>query len=193
MVGLGMIGLYVLSHLEARHIAGPLCLVLFLVLALVRIKPGHAKIIVLILCAACAAAVGPRLADVAVTGLKNHGVIRNSHWKVAEEFARIGIPPGIPVASIGNAAFNDWAFLAQARVVAEIPSDMYWLYFMRPMHAVEQFWSSSKQEKDLVLDLMRQAGARVAVSNEVSENADVSGWTRIPDSEFWYRVLDPAL
>jgi len=183
---LSVIGLYMLVFVLDRYVAGPLLLIALLLLALVRVsRPRDAGTVVALLLVASVAGSAPRLGPVAIRAISQRGDVHDVRWKVAEEFSKLGLPPGVAVASIGSVAFNDWAYPARARVVAEILSNN----SRMPTGDVEMFWKLGPEGRAHVLALMRMAGASLVVCNEVPPGADTTGWTQIPDSPYLYRFL----
>jgi hypothetical protein len=181
--GLAFIGLYMVVYVEARHIAGALLLLSLASIALMLTKgSGWATASILVLIAASALSIAPRLGPAAHRVIAQRGDVHDDRWKVAEEFARLGLPPRTPVASIAQLPFDDWAYPAQARVVSEIVG---WNNG-RPTGDIEAFWKLGQDGRRRVLELMRAAGARILVCNSVPADATTDGWTRIPDSRYYY-------
>lgn len=189
LFALPFIALYMLIFVEPRYIAGPLLLVSVALIALIRAKRAHwAARIALLLMAAGIGSVAPRLGAAAHRVIVQRGNTLDNRWTVHQEFTRLGLPLRTPVASIGLVAFDDWAYAAQARVVTEITS-----YNNGGRTGdVEAFWQSSRDEQRRVLELMRNAGAKVVVCTEVPAGVTAEGWTQISDSAYFYVDLRVA-
>jgi hypothetical protein len=95
------------------------------------------------------------------------------------------VPPETAVASIGGVAFDDWAYPARVRVVAEIISENN----RQRTGDLEQFWQLNQEDRERILKLMHSIGAQLVVCNEVPLGASTVGWTKIPDSRYLYRFL----
>lgn len=95
--------------------------------------------------------------------------IRNYHWQVAENLAKIGVRPGDRVAVLG---FDDeelyWARLAKVKIIAALSADYY---------------SSSKRNKNIALNVMKNAGVNAVIVPSLppwASDKDLS-----PD---WYKI-----
>jgi hypothetical protein len=187
LTGFVPIAVYLPVYLEPRHVGGSILLVFLGLVGDTRIRNGRTAgwygVIALL---AATATIAPRQYATAVRVLIGHGNVHDDRWKVAEEFARLGLSPRTPVASIGNVAFDDWAYPAQVRVVTEIVS----FNQGKETDDVDRFWRASPEERRSILSVMRRAGARIVVSNRVPDWAATDGWTHIPDSPYyWYDLI----
>jgi hypothetical protein len=193
LVGLGAVGIYVLILVEARYVAGSLPLLGILALAAIEFRdPAAARnfgtaaaaLFVLGIVLQC----GPRLTHAAVLIAATSGDVRDDRWLVAEEFKRLGIQPGTPVAAVDDSVGEvwpqsivmDWARLARVRVVSEIP------WTPDPQR---QFWNAPSARRAEALQALRETGARIAVASGVPAGADTEGWTQLSASRFFYRNL----
>jgi hypothetical protein len=192
LVGIANVGFYLLIVIDGRYVAGCLPILAVLSLAAVRAPKsahtlGTALAAVLIVCIGLQS--GLRLARAATLLVVARGDVRDERWLVAEEFKRLGIQPGTPVAAIDYqrsfeywppALIGDWARLARARVVSEVAqtSDEHM-----------QFWQVPPDRQALVLEALRRTGARVVVASGVPDGASTTGWTRIQNSRFYYQLL----
>jgi hypothetical protein len=187
--------IYLPIWIESRYLSAFFCIGALLVLDLARLPAAwlqadkawrQAALAFPILCLVATLGVaGPRLFGAATIILRTGGDVRDGSWMLADRFAELRVPPGTPVASIGEAFRADWHRLARVRVIAEIPA----MLDERTTGFVEAFWRLELGRRDAVLEAFSQAGARLAVATEVPAWADMRGWTHIPGSGFHYRQL----
>ena len=99
---------------------------------------------------------------------------------VARALREAGVEPGTDVAHIGYSYTASWAYLAEARIVAEI-----W-----PEQA-SHFWGADESERETVLDRFREAGARYAVA-EIGplEPGAAAGWALLGGTGYLLRPLE---
>jgi 4-amino-4-deoxy-L-arabinose transferase-like glycosyltransferase len=90
----------------------------------------------------------------------------NPYWKVAQAVDALGIPPGSPIAVIGNGYTAYWARLGRYRVVAEIPPPQ-----------TEVFWRCDDHDRNTVLEVLASTGAVAVVAIGPPAWAHTSGWT----------------
>lgn len=195
LVGVGNLAIYAGLLVEARYLAGCLPLLAILSLAAIRGRPANsartlAAALVVVLLFGIAVETGPRLAKATAVLVASRGDARNDAWLVADEFKRLGVKPGTPVAAIdvqdswhwSPARIGDWALLARVPVVSEVfqldPSDG------------RQFWQVPPERQAKALDALRGTGARVVVASGVPASANTAGWVRIQSSDYYYRFLE---
>jgi hypothetical protein len=192
LVCIANVGIYLLVVIDGRYLVGCLPILAILSLAAVRI-PNSARSVgpaLVALFAVCVAVqCGPRLAKAATVLVRTRGDVRDERWFVAEEFKRLGIQAGTPVAAIDYqqgyqywppALISDWARLARVRVVSEI---------VQTGDGQTQFWQASSDRQALALQALRQTGARIVIASGVPDHALTAGWTRIQNSSYYYRFL----
>jgi hypothetical protein len=186
------VGIYLLVVIDGRYLAGCLPILAIISLAAVRIpnsarSVGPALIALLAICVTVQC--GPRLARAATVLVSTHGVVRDDRWLVAEEFERMNIQAGTPVAAIDYqqgfqywpaALIGDWARLARVRIVSEI---------VQTSGDRTQFWQASPDRQALALQALGATGARFVVASGVPDGATTAGWTRIQNSRYYYRSL----
>jgi hypothetical protein len=92
------------------------------------------------------------------------------------------------VAFIGRTLESGWARLALLRIVAQVPK------FEDAQHIDENltFWKSGLPVQEAVLQAFARNGARFVIANDIPGWADKRGWSQIPQSGFFYRILKPA-
>jgi len=121
--------------------------------------------------------------------VRTHGDVRDERWLVSEEFKRLGIPAGTPVAAIDYqqgyehwppALISDWARLARVRIVSEVT---------QTNDEQAQFWQTSPDRQASALQALRRTGARIVVASGVPDGANTTGWTQIQNSRYYYRLL----
>jgi hypothetical protein len=193
LIGIANVGIYLLVVIDGRYLAGCLPILAILSLAAVRLPNsaragGTALVALLVVCVALQC--GPRLARAATILVRTHGDIRDERWLVAEEFKRLGVEAGTPVAAIDYqqsyqywpaALISDWARLARVRVVSEVapqPGDK------------AQFWQVPPDRQAAALDALQRTGARIVVASGVPAGANTTGWTQIGNSRYYYRFLE---
>jgi len=186
------VGIYLFVVTDGRYLAGCLPILALISLAAVRVPNlarsfGPALVGLFAICVTIQC--GPRLAKAAAVLARTHGDVRDDRWLVAEEFKRLGVPAGTPVAAIDSqqgyqywppALISDWARLAQVRVVSEV---------VQTSDDRAEFWQVSPDRQALVLQALRETGARIVVASGAPDEAAGSGWIRIQNSSFYYRFL----
>ena len=118
------------------------------------------------------------------------GDVRDDAWLVADEFQRLGVRSGTPVAAIDQqddrhwspAVIGDWAFLAHMRVVSEVSQPGY--------DGRAQFWQTPPDRQIEALRALQRAGAQIVVASGVPAGANTTGWTQIRSSKYYYRFLE---
>jgi hypothetical protein len=195
LVGIGNLAIYVVLLVEPRYLAGCLPLLAILSLAAIRLRKansartvGAALVVLLVL--GIAVEIGPRLAKATAVLVATRSNVRDDAWLVAEEFKRLGMKSGTPVAAIDQqdqwhwspARIGDWALLARVPVVSEV-------FQLDPKEGT-QFWQVSPERQAKALDALRGTGARVVVASGVPVSANTTGWVRIQSSDYYYRFLE---
>lgn len=98
------------------------------------------------------------------------------YWQVADSLVHLGIHPGDKVASLGSAYNAYWARLAQAKIVAEIPSS-----------DVGIFWAADPQVKSEVFAACAKIGIRAIVTRETPGLVSGAEWQKV--GSFQHNVL----
>ena len=93
---------------------------------------------------------------------------------VAETLQALGIQPGDRVGVIGYAYDSFWARLAKVRITTELLDT-----------DAEELWRGNDALQQSVLQSFADAGAKAIVAEHVPQYADVSGWHRVGDSNFY--------
>ena len=192
LVGIANVGIYLLVVIDGRYLSGCLPLLALLSLAAVRV-PNNARHVgtglVAIFMVCVALQCGPRLAKASAVLVRTHGDVRDERWLVSEEFKKLGIPAGTPVAAIDYqqgyehwpaALISDWARLARVRIVSEVA---------QTNDQRTQFWQTSPDRRAVTLQVLRGTGARIVVASGVPEGANTTGWTQIQNSRYYYLFL----
>jgi hypothetical protein len=194
LVGIGNLTFYVILLVEPRYLAGCLPMLAILALAAIRRTAKSARtmgaVIAVLLALGVAVEIGPRLAKATAVLGASRGDVRNDAWLVAEEFKRVGVKAGTPVAAIDRqdqwhwspALIGDWALLARVPVVSEV--------FQLDPNDGMQFWQVSPERQAKALDALRGTGARVVVASGIPASANTTGWVRIQSSDYYYRFLE---
>jgi hypothetical protein len=195
LVGIGNLAFYVVLLVEPRYLAGCLPLLVVLALAAIRFRtPNSARtvgaVLAVLLVLVVTFEIGPRLAKATALLVATRGDVRNDAWLVAEEFKRLGVKSGTPVAAIDRqdrwhwspALVGDWALLARVTVVSEV--------FQLDPNDGMQFWQVAPERQAKALDALRGTGARVVVASGMPASANTTGWVRIRSSDYYYRFLE---
>jgi hypothetical protein len=90
----------------------------------------------------------------------------------------LGIQPGDKVAVIGYGFDSFWARLARVQIVAEMLGA-----------EADPFWLGDPALQSDVLQAFATAEARAVVAERVPSYADLSGWHRVGDSDYYVRIL----
>jgi hypothetical protein len=99
---------------------------------------------------------------------------------VAAALTEMGVEPGTDVAHVGYSFTALWAYLARVRIVAEI-----W-----PEQA-PSFWSAAPAERERVLRLFREAGARHVIAEIPPDDPEAAaGWTPVGGTGYLMKALD---
>ncbi len=195
LVGIGNLAIYTGLLVEARYLAGCLPLLAILSLAAIRVRTANsartmAAALVGLLLLGIAVEIGPRLAKATAVLLATRGDVRDDAWLVADEFKRLGVKSGTPVAAIdvqdqwhwSPARIGDWALLARVSIVSEV--------FQLDPNDGMQFWQVSPERQAKALDALRGTGSRIVVASGVPASANTTGWVRIQSSNYYYRPLE---
>jgi hypothetical protein len=195
LVGIGNLAIYTGLLVEARYLAGCLPLLAILSLAAIRVRTANsartmAAALVGLLLLGIAVEIGPRLAKATAVLVATRGDVRDDAWLVADEFKRLGVKSGIPVAAIdvqdqwhwSPARIGDWALLARVPIVSEV--------FQLDPNDGMQFWQVSPERQARALEALRGTGARIVVASGVPASANTTGWVRIQSSNYYYRPLE---
>jgi hypothetical protein len=97
---------------------------------------------------------------------------------VAEELFRLGVKPGDEVAVIGYAFDSFWARLARVKIVAEM---LGW--------QADDFWVGDATLQSEVIEAFAGTGARAIVAERVPSYANLRGWHRVGDSNYYVYLL----
>jgi hypothetical protein len=92
------------------------------------------------------------------------------HPRIAAALVSAGLNKGDSIAFVGYSYSAFWARLARLRIVAEIRPD-----------DVSRFWGTGAERRRAVLESMRAAGARAVVAETPSSDANMDGWTELPE------------
>lgn len=195
LVGIGNLAIYTGLLVEARYLAGCLPLLAILSLAAIRVRTANsartmAASLVGLLLLGIAVEIGPRLAKAAAVLVATRGDVRDDAWLVADEFKRLGVKSGTPVAAMdvqdqwhwSPARIGNWALLARVSIVSEV--------FQLDPNDGMQFWQVSPERQAKALDALRGTGARVVVASGTPASANTTGWVRIRRSDYYYRFLE---
>jgi len=185
---------YVLVHYESRYVAGFLCVLLTAGIASARVPTNMLS--AQLYSAAAALIVAMFAMPFPTSPVKELGVYRalrgampdrqNTNWSVAAALHEAGYGPGTKVATIEYANMSSvlWARLARMKVIAEV-------YYRpdRPETHPNLFWRAPAEARRRVLDALRSAGARVAVTAETPRGWGAGHWRRLADSQYHYIAL----
>ncbi len=193
---LTIIAIYQLIHLEPRYIAPFIvvaCLALFFGIRLPDSQTSRRflKSVTLTLVVFFAFAVVPPTMRDAYTSfgdlVKRRDAERNYYWQVAHSLNQMGLQPGDKIASLGASVTNSkWARLARVTIVSEIYSSD-WPHLVSNSDE-ETFWASNSSVKEQVMEVFKKTGARAVVTIPPS-GADLAGWQRINNTNFYVRFL----
>ena len=188
------IGLYALVYVERRYLAGNFLILWMTFLVAVRVKTGWTKrwgSVFILVCSLLFTLfyVGNRLrgsVTEAVTDLVHRKEqYANVNFLLAEHLEALGLCPGDKVAYIGPGMNADWARLAQVKIVAEIPlmyarhaSLLYNKHVDDPAQ-IDGFFALDPARREQVLQVMRDAGAKIVVTDGYFSKKYVSGWPRV--------------
>jgi hypothetical protein len=184
---LAYIAVYCLVFLDRRYVAGALALVWLCLAAGAAGAPARVwnRATVtwsLLFCGVfLAAKVTPAVAAATGDLARGRESEWNVHWMLAEYFRTLGIGPGDRIAYIGQGLDAEWARLTGARVVAEVPvrwirNDDLSRVVQPDKTEVDSFWRSDNRRREEVYAAFRQAGASIAVADEIPSGIDPGGW-----------------
>jgi hypothetical protein len=108
----------------------------------------------------------------------------NVYTQVAEELKRMGVHPGVKVASLSysNNANVYWARLARVQIVAELFSGAF-------RTDEDDFWMADEAVKSRIIEAFAKAGADIIVASAVPTGASTEGWRRIGNTDFYVYFL----
>lgn len=187
-VSLVGMGLYLPLVENDRYLGGFLLVLFVTMLSAARLRPDAQKAGVCVGIAVFGM-MTLAIADFTVRVATHHMAIPNtgpystaSDLRVAKRLEQIGVGPGTKVAIIGDGTGAYWAYLAKARIVAEI---------MGMNHGVQDFWNSPPEVQQRVYDLFRSAHAKLVVTKcPTCPQGGSPGWEPIPSTTFCLRRLD---
>ena len=114
-----------------------------------------------------------RLNQLPASGVEAQAAPAARPLEVAQMLQELGINPGDKVGVIGYAYDSFWARLARVRIVAE----------MLEADAID-FWHADKALQQGVLQAFFDAGVKAVVAEYVPDDAALSGWQRVGDSNY---------
>ena len=102
----------------------------------------------------------------------------HEQWQVAEGLREMSVGQGDKVAAIGDNFRAFWAHLAGARVVAEVRRDK-----------IVDFWQANATVKGELINAFEHAGVKAVVAEKPPVGADLTGWQRIRDTDYYVHLL----
>lgn len=182
------LGLYTMVNVQGRYVA-PFMILLWLALFMaVRVPhtPNTLRFIRSITLVLVGLVVVSTLASSSrEIGLTVRQLVRGENpaaheqWQVTEGLREMGIGPGDKVAFIGDSFRSFWAYLAGARVVAEVRRDK-----------VVDFWQADAAVKRDLINAFARAGVKAVVLEKPPTGADLSGWQKIRDTDYYVQLLN---
>lgn len=115
---------------------------------------------------------------------------RHREYDRAMELRSLGLKPGDRVGYVGFSFAAYWALLDQVQIIADIPVE-------NPRRvgfdndapddytAIDSFWHAPPADRQHMLDLMKQSGARAVVADMVPPGAPTEGWHRLHATMRW--------
>jgi hypothetical protein len=188
------LGLYSLVYVERRYVAANFLAIWMAFVVALRFKRPELRrwassLLVVLALLFLGVYVGTRLRGFVRDGFVDlwHGNEKywNTNFVLASRLKDLGLCPGDKVAYIGPGINAEWARLAQAKIVAEVPL-MYarTASFMNNLHVddtreIETFFKGSPEMQQHVLDTFRSAGAVMAVTDGYFSYGLSNSWSRI--------------
>jgi hypothetical protein len=109
-------------------------------------------------------------------------------WKTGLYLSQIGVHAGEKVASVtaGSGMHCTWAKVSGTDVVAEIGENSF-----APEDQEKDFrlFTQNPAVQQTVLDLFRQAGAKIVVVIGDDQSPQGGGWERVPGTATWFHGL----
>jgi hypothetical protein len=106
---------------------------------------------------------------------------RHVDWEVSEALRAAGVQPGDKVAGLLKFGIVQWAHLAGAKVVAEVP-----------MGEDSFFWAANAETKARVFQAFANAGAKMAVTEDPPREAAKENWFPLGNTGFYGHTLPGA-
>jgi hypothetical protein len=196
------VGLYVLSHLEDRYLAGylaTLALAPFAALGAAQLNLSRTlrRSIIAVLALGATATFAMVNGPAVARAIHHKSSSDDPEWKLAAYLRQAGLKPGDKVGAIGGPnAECTWAYLDQLRIVAEVggrpydphpgPHDRWWSNRNNePDDAVQKFWSSSPETQAKIMQMFQQAGAVAVISPPQPAQELLPGWQKEPAGDTW--------
>jgi len=195
---LAYIGLYVLVYLDKRYIAGSLAVIWMCMLASLVVQSEAARrwaniVVQSTAILVCIGFVGMRLTQPAKLAandlLHGHEDEWNQQWMLAQRFRELGLKAGDRVAYIGMGMSADWARIDGVRIVAEVPviwdrSPGLFRGIRENTNEIDTFWHATPEKRARVYRAFRDAGAIIAVADQLPKGVDTFGWRAVlpPDT-----------
>ncbi|MHB8217294.1 MAG: hypothetical protein ACYDDS_14565 [Candidatus Sulfotelmatobacter sp.] len=178
------LGAYSLVLVRTRYIGPFLVLLLFAVLAGIRLKSGQlnllSKPVTTAMMATMLLSVGVRLVENAYTTLTVGPYSQMEQVEAAEGLRGMGLRGGDRVAVIGDGMTNFWARLGRFKIVSEVYS---------PDRGDREFWASSTERQESAYQCLERTGARAVVAWDPPENYLNQGWKQISNTRYYARFL----
>lgn len=99
--------------------------------------------------------------------------------EVAQALHELGVGLGDKVGVIGYAYDSFWARLARVKIIAEIFE----------AQAIDDFWRRDESLRQSVLQAFASAGVDAVVAEYVPEDAEMTGWHRVGNSNYYIHVF----
>jgi hypothetical protein len=179
---------------EPRYLVGFLIIVLttpFVALfAPTRlVSRGTAFVIVLLVSLGCAAVLMENEQEALRRFVHHENYLDDDQWRTGLYLSQIGVHAGDKVASVvavGGGMHCTWAEVSGTQVVAEIGENSF-----APADEDKDFRSFTQDPaaQQTVLELFRQAGAKIVVVIGAGQPIQGVGWERVPGTAMWFHRL----
>lgn len=181
------LGLYAMVNVQGRYTASFIVLLWLAVFMAARVPHGNAmrfvrsiSVVLVALIVFTTVASSSREIVLTISQLvRGENPAAHEQWQVAEGLREMGVGAGSKVAFIGDSFRSFWAHLAGARVVAEVRRNR-----------VTDFWQANASVKQDLINAFARAGVKAVVAEKPPTGADLGGWQKIRDTNYYVHVLN---
>jgi hypothetical protein len=180
---LAPMALYMLVHVEVRYVGAYLAVFWMAILFSIRLANSDSvRRMAELLAVAVVVTILLSVADGTMHAVRAGGPYSaRDQITVADGLKKMGLHAGDHVAILGDGNWAYWARLGKLKIVSTIMSP-----------DTPAFWAETLEQKEEVLRLLADTGAKAVVAAQVPASDAGNGWERIGVTENYVRWLSPS-